>query len=81
MYNVQDLVVWTTSFGRCQIPDQPEGCAQLERRAKEAVAEAPWDDGVGWTLVFQNGLLIVRADELTQGAVRTFLASERTKKK
>jgi hypothetical protein len=76
MFNVQDLVSCDVSFGSCTIPDDPEGCRPFERKARQAV-RAPWDDATGWTLVFQNGLLIVRADDSALRAVREFLASER----
>jgi hypothetical protein len=79
MYNVQDLVVCAGDMGHCDIPDHAQGCRQFERKAKTAVADAPWDDETGWTVVFQNGLLIVRADDETQHSVQSFLASERSK--
>jgi hypothetical protein len=81
MYNVQDLVTCTTSFGKCMTPDVPEGCALFEKKAKEAVSDVPWDDTMGWSLVFQDGLLIVRADDAAQRSVRAFLDSERARKK
>ena len=81
MYNVQDLVTCYSSFGTCKTPDVPDGCAQFEKKAKAAVSDVPWDDTMGWSLVFQDGLLIVRADDAAQRSVRAFLDSERARKK
>ena len=82
MYNVQDIVWCYRSSAfvvDCEIPDHPKGCHQFEKRAKHAVSPTIWDDEKGNSLVFQNGLLIVRADDATQESVKSFLNSERAK--
>ena len=80
-YNVQDIVVCDkgSDFAlHCKIPDDPSGCNQLVNRARQAIP-APWDGETGWSLVYQDGLLIVRADAEAQRSVRSFLASERSR--
>ena len=87
MYNVADLVVSGGSFGGAgqseSIPDDtvPDGFMndrQLTEKVKRAVGVELWDE-IGWAIVFQNGLLIVRAPAEIHKEVATVLAGERTR--
>jgi hypothetical protein len=80
MYDVQGLVICAGSMGGCDMPEIDGGCAQFLEKLKRAVRPAPWGQE-GWSLVVQNGLLIVRASEVLQRDVSAHVASERRKLK
>ena len=48
------------------------------QKVMEAVP-APWDEVQGWTVVFQNGLLVVRADAEAHRGVAAYLKARRAK--
>lgn len=79
IYNVQDLVSCSSrsSFSfQCDNPDDPDGCKQFEEGIKRTLPPV-WDEEKGVSLVFQNGLLIVRAPEDIQRAVVSYLTAKR----
>lgn len=79
MYNVQDRVSCVINFGgRCDTPDAPDGCNRFVERIKRALPPV-WDEDRGISLVFQSGLLIVRAPEVIHRAVRSHVTSERSR--
>ena len=80
IHNVQDLVACTlpSAFSPpCDIPDH--ACVRLVNEAKRVARLAPSDEEQGWAIVYQYGLLIVRADGPTHRIVASHLDAERAR--
>ena len=84
LYQVQDLVCCFGEVCRMQgdspgrkLPDGVIGCYEFAEGIKAAIAPKQWDKEDGWSVVGQNGLMIVRAPEYIHKAVESYLWTER----